>query len=78
MNHDKITIKAEEALASAQQLAMAKGHTIITPLHLLHALLADKQGVATVILKKIGANTQGLGEMLESELNRLPTGSPDN
>ena len=78
MKYDKITIKAEEALASAQQLAMAKGHTIITPLHLLHALLADKQGVATVILKKIGANTQGLGEMLESELNRLPTGSPDN
>lgn len=60
MKYDKITIKAEEALASAQQLAMAKGHTIITPLHLLHALLADKQGVATVILKKIGANTQGL------------------
>ena len=78
MKYDKITIKAEEALASAQQLAMAKGHTIITPLHLLHALLADKQGVATAILKKIGANTQGLGEMLESELNRLPTGSPDN
>jgi len=74
MKFDKFTLKAQEALATAQQTAMAKSHTVLSPLHLLGALLSDDEGIAVEILKKIPANVARLREMLESELNRLPQG----
>src|SRR5512137_275782 len=75
MKFDKFTLKAQEALATAQQVAMAKSHTILSPLHLLSALLSDEGGVAEMILKKIGANVDRIRQMAEGELNRLPQGA---
>ncbi|MHC4060926.1 MAG: ATP-dependent chaperone ClpB [Planctomycetota bacterium] len=74
MKFDKFTLKAQEALATAQQIAMAKSHTILSPLHLLSAVCADEAGVVVMILKKIGANISRLREMVDSELGRLPQG----
>jgi ATP-dependent Clp protease ATP-binding subunit ClpB len=71
MKFDKFTLKAQEALATAQQVAMAKSHTVLSPLHLLSALLSDEGGVAEMILKKIGANVGRIREMTEDELNRM-------
>jgi len=76
MRFDKFTLKAQEALATAQQIAMAKSHTVLQPLHLLSALLHDEQGLAVTILKKIGANVRQVTDMTESELGRLPQGNP--
>ncbi len=78
MKFDKFTLKAQEALATAQQIVMAKSHTVLSPLHLLNALLDDDTGVAVMILKKIGANISRIKEMTESELGRIPQGSSDN
>ena len=75
MKFDKFTLKAQEALATAQQIAMAKSHTVLSPLHLLSALLSDEGGVTEMILKKIGANVDRIKEMTEGELNRLPQGT---
>jgi ATP-dependent Clp protease ATP-binding subunit ClpB len=75
MKFDKFTLKAQEALATAQQIAMAKSNTFVSPLHLLSALLSDDGGVAIMVLKKIGANVTGIKEMTESELHRLPQGA---
>ncbi|MBL7154821.1 MAG: AAA family ATPase, partial [Phycisphaerae bacterium] len=75
MKFDKFTLKAQEALATAQQIVMAKSHTVLTPLHLLSALCSDETGMAVMILKKIGANVARIMEITESELNRLPQGS---
>ncbi len=75
MKFDKFTIKAQEALATAQQIAMAKSNTLLSPLHILAALLKDEQGLPVEILKKLGANSGRIGEMTESQLNRLPQGS---
>jgi len=75
MKFDKFTLKAQEALATAQQIAMAKSHTFVSPLHLLSALLSDDGGVAIMVLKKIGANVTRIKEMTESELRRLPQGA---
>jgi len=75
MKFDKFTLKAQEALATAQQMAMAKSHTIVSPLHLLSVLCSDDSSVAVMILKKIGANVLRIREMTESELSRLPQGS---
>jgi ATP-dependent Clp protease ATP-binding subunit ClpB len=75
MKFDKFTLKAQEALATAQQIAMAKSHTVLSPLHLLGALLSDEGGVTEMVLKKIGADVERIKSMTESELNRLPQGS---
>jgi len=74
MKFDKFTLKAQEALATAQQIAMAKSHTVLSALHLLSALCSDDTGVVIMILKKIGANISQLKDMTDSELGRLPQG----
>ena len=78
MKFDKFTLKAQEALATAQQIAMAKSHTVLSALHLLSALCDDESGVVVEILKKIGANISRIKDMLGSELNRLPQGETGN
>ena len=78
MKFDKFTLKAQEALATAQQIAMAKSHTVMSGLHLLDAVCAEDSGIAVEILKKIGANVPRIREMTESELGRLPQGSSGN
>jgi ATP-dependent Clp protease ATP-binding subunit ClpB len=75
MKFDKFTLKAQEALATAQQLAMAKSHTVLSPLHLLSAVCSDDTGITVMILKKIGANISRIKDMTESELGRLPQGT---
>ena len=74
MKFDKLTLKAQEALATAQQIVMARSHSIMSPLHLLSAVCNDNEGVAVEILKKIGANVSRIREMTASELSRLPQG----
>ncbi len=74
MKFDKFTLKAQEALATAQQIAMAKSHTVLSALHLLKAICDDDQGVGVMILKKIGANITQIKSITESELARLPKG----
>ncbi|MCF7954946.1 MAG: ATP-dependent chaperone ClpB [Phycisphaerae bacterium] len=75
MKFEKFTMKAQEALASAQQLAMAQSNITVSTLHLLSILLDDDEGVVTMILKKIGVNISRLKEMTKSEISRLPKGS---
>jgi len=74
MKFDKFTVKAQEAMATSQQLAMARSHTVVTTLHILYALLDDEQGLAALILEKIGSNADRIKQMTDSELDRLPTG----
>ncbi|MHC4283439.1 MAG: Clp protease N-terminal domain-containing protein, partial [Planctomycetota bacterium] len=78
MKFDKFTLKAQEALATAQQVAMAKSHIVLSPLHLLSAVLSDDNGIVVMVLKKIGANISRIKEMTESELGRLPQGQTSN
>ncbi|MHC4594353.1 MAG: ATP-dependent Clp protease ATP-binding subunit, partial [Planctomycetota bacterium] len=78
MKFDKFTLKAQEALATAQQIVMAKSHTVLSPLHLLSAVCGDDAGIAVMILKKIGANVSRIKEMTESELGRMPQGNSSN
>jgi len=75
MKFDKFTLKAQEALATAQQIAMAKSHMVLSPLHLLSAILSDDEGIAGQVLKKIGANVGRVNEITESELGRMPQGT---
>lgn len=70
---DKLTTKAQEAIANSQTMAGAKGHAELTPLHLLSALIGESDGIVRPLLEKAGAPVSQLAEMVESELNRLPS-----
>jgi ATP-dependent Clp protease ATP-binding subunit ClpB len=73
---DKLTLKAQEAVAAAQSLAQSNGHEM-SPLHLLSALLAQSDGIVRPLIEKIGASTHQLNGLLQSELNKLPSVSGD-
>ena len=70
---EKLTTKAQEAIANSQTLAGGKGHAEITPLHLLTALLGESDGIVRPLLEKAGAPVNQLIEMVDSELDRLPS-----
>src|SRR5687767_12170257 len=72
MRADKLTIKAQEALADARDLAAGKGHPEITPEHLLLALVTQEEGVVPRVLTKIGADPRAIATTLEKELANLP------
>ncbi len=75
---EKFTVKSQEAVQAAQQYAESKGHRQLVPLHLLHALLAEADGVPRALLQKIGVNFAQLTKMLDTELGRLPSSSGSN
>jgi ATP-dependent Clp protease ATP-binding subunit ClpB len=78
MNLEKFTLKAQEALARAQQLAAEHNHQQIEVEHVLKALLEDPEGVPVAILKKLGANVGLISNRVEEEINKFPrvTGAP--
>ncbi len=69
---DKLTIKAQEAVQRAQELAADRGNPQIDPLHLLAALLGEQDGVVRPLLEKIGANRAQLDRIVEAELGHFP------
>ena len=54
MNFNKLTVKAQEAVAEAQNLARGAGNPEVTPEHLLIALLRQEGGIVVPILTKLG------------------------
>ena len=69
---DKFTIKAQEAVQRAQDLAADAGNPQIDALHLLGASLSESEGVVRPILEKIGVNLAQLQRMVNDELRLLP------
>jgi len=72
MNTDKYTIKAQEALQAAQQLASRSEHPELLPAHLLVALLAQEGGLVVPVLQKIGADVPQLKLQAIQMLEKLP------
>ncbi len=72
MRLDKFTIKAQEALAAAQDVAGQRNHQEVAPEHLLKALLDQEQGLASSLLSKLGVEAGGLGRKLDAALDALP------
>ncbi|HID21386.1 MAG TPA: ATP-dependent chaperone ClpB, partial [Planctomycetaceae bacterium] len=69
---DKLTVKAQEAVQRAQQVAEDHGHPQLLPLHLLKALADEEDGIVKPLLQKIGVNLSQLSSMVDSEMGRLP------
>src|SRR5208283_2474717 len=72
MQPDRFTIRAQEALAEAVRLAQAAGNPQVTPSHVLEALLADPDGIALSLLRKLGADPDAIRRPLEASLAELP------
>ena len=68
---DKLTLKAQEAVVRAQELATDRGNAQIDPLHLLAALLTENDGIVGPILERIGANRQQLDSIIQEELEHF-------
>ena len=69
---DKLTLKAQEAVQQAQELAAEAGNPQLEPLHLLAALLGEQDGVVRPLLERIGANQSQLQTIVSAELGHLP------
>jgi ATP-dependent Clp protease ATP-binding subunit ClpB len=69
---DKLTVKAQEALQAAQELASRSGQQQIEPLHLLWALIAQGDGVVPPLLEKLGVSPTTLASEAEKQIERLP------
>ena len=64
---DKLTVKSQQAMQQAQARATEFGNPEMQPVHLLLALIEDREGVIPAVLEKIGVPT----ERLESELHQI-------
>jgi ATP-dependent Clp protease ATP-binding subunit ClpB len=73
MRFDKFTVKAQQAIATAQEIATNSSHGILTPLHLLAGLLSDHNGnIIAAILQKAGCNPDQIKSITDSEVSHLP------
>jgi ATP-dependent Clp protease ATP-binding subunit ClpB len=73
MQADRFTIKAQEAIAAAGQLAERRHNPQVTPEHLLSVLLEQEGGVVAPVLSKLGVDVRALGAQVNADLDALPT-----
>jgi len=72
MRFDKFTLKAQEAIQEAQQLADQRGHQQMEVGHLLAALLGQQEGIVGPVFQKLGVELAMVRSGLEKDLERLP------
>ncbi len=72
MNLNKFTLKAQEVVQTALELASEKGHQALEPVHLLKALISDASNITVTILKKIGISLPELEAGLDEILRKTP------
>jgi len=77
MNLQKFTIKAQEVVKAATEMAASRNHQGIEPPHLMQAFLADTNGIVMSMLTRLGASIDLLNAKTEQALDKLPvvTGS---
>jgi len=75
---DKLTLKSQEAIQAAGELASQNGNPELLPIHLLAALLEDKEGIVVPILRRMGAGPEKLLSEADTEISRLPKVTGDS
>src|SRR5579875_2779789 len=69
---DKLTVKSQEAIQGAAQHAAENGNPEVLPLHLMAALLEDKEGVVLPVLEKLNVPVQQLLSQVNAAIAKLP------
>ena len=72
MNINNLTIKAQEVLQSAMNLARSDRNQAVEPLHMLDAIVAEDDSVGVFLLQKLGVNVGALRSVLRQQVERLP------
>ena len=72
MNLNSFTIKAQEAVQRAQEMAMGNEQQAIEPAHILRGLLAEEEAAVGHLLKKLDANTDYIRQKLDEIIDQLP------
>ena len=69
---EKLTVKSQEALQGAQGMAAENGNPEVLPVHLMAALLQDKEGVVLPVLERVGVAVQSLLHGMNAAVAKLP------
>ncbi len=69
----EMTTKAQEAVSSALQAAAAVGNPQVEPIHLLEALIEQREGIALSLLEAVGADARAIGARTRNALVALPS-----
>ena len=69
----EMTTKAQEAISSALQAAGAAGNPQVEPIHLLEALIDQREGIALSLLEAVGADVRAIGARTRNALVALPS-----
>ena len=69
----EMTTKAQEAISSALQAAGAAGNPQVEPIHLLEALIEQREGIAFSLLEAVGADVRAIGARTRNALVVLPS-----
>ena len=69
---DRLTVKSQEAVQAAGGHAAENGNPEVLPLHLMAALLEDREGVVIPVLEKIGVPVEQLLSGVNSGIAKLP------
>lgn len=72
MNFNNFTIKAQEAVQKASEIAQGHQHQAIEPVHLLRGLLAVDENIVSYVLKKLNVNLALLTGNLDAAIQKLP------
>jgi ATP-dependent Clp protease ATP-binding subunit ClpB len=72
MDFSKFTLKSQEAIQKAQQIALEKGHQVIENAHLLKAVFDIDENVTPFLLKKMNVNVNILEQALDKMLDGMP------
>jgi len=72
LRFDKMTVKAQEAVQESQEIAGRHENQAIEPLHLLVALVEQKDGVVPPLLARLGIRSELLMQDVDREIGRLP------
>lgn len=72
MNFEQFTLKAQQSVQRAQQIAMSMGHGSIEGLHLLKGILEEDDRILPFILKKFNTTVEAVGNSVQLELQKLP------
>lgn len=71
-NPEKLTVKAQQSVATSEQLAHDRSHPEINSLHLLASITSDLEALAGTLLVKMGLDVHQFSEIVEAEFQQLP------
>ena len=73
MQLDKFTIKATEALNEAQRIATSKNALEMYPVHLIHEVFQQKEGVGAMLLEHLQIDISQIQKVLKEKMQEVPT-----